>query len=74
MNDLRRIVAFLFFLGPVLVLVVFGPLLLAFAIGWPKREGQHPLPLSIALVALAFYGLKRLAVPRASRTRLPLGA
>ena len=46
MNDLRRIagfVALLTFVGP---LVLFGPLLDALAIAWPKREGRIPLPLT----------------------------
>ena len=71
MNDLRRVVGLLLFVGLVWLLVLFGPLLLAFTIARPNREGRHPVLWLLALVALAFYGVKRLASPRESRIPLP---
>ena len=70
----RQVVALLLSLALVWLLVLFGPLLLAFAIAWPKREGRHPLLWLLAVAALAFYGLKRLAGPAATGGELPLSS
>jgi thiol:disulfide interchange protein len=66
MNDLRRIAGFVALLAFVWLLVLFGPLLVALAIAWPKREGQHPLLVLFGLIALLFYTLKRLSTSRTS--------
>ena len=60
----RQVIALLLTLALVWLLVALGPLLLALAIAWPKREGRHPLLWLLAFVALAFYGVKRLTTPR----------
>ena len=70
----RQVIALLLTLALVWVLVVLGPLLVAFAIAWPKREGRHPLLWLLALVALTFYGLKRLAGSAAAGRELPLSS
>ena len=71
--NVRRTLALLLALALLWFLVVFGPFLLALVIAWPKREGRHPLLWLLALVALAFYGLKRLAVRPATGRSLSFG-
>jgi len=72
MNDLRRIAGFLALLAFVWLLVLFGPLLVALAIAWPKGEGRHPVLVLFGLIALVFYALTRLSTPRASCNPFPL--
>ena len=63
----RQVAALLLALAVVWLLVVLGPLLVALAIAWPKREGRHPLLWLLALVAFVLYGVQRMAAPRTIR-------
>ena len=62
----RRLVALFVFLALAGLLVLFGPLLLAFAVARPDRERNHPF----LLLLLGIAGLRWALRPR---TRLSAG-